>query len=83
MCYYSDPYAVRGIIYFRSENITKRVNNTDCRCLRGKYLGKFFYQLKRIMVIGELKKTSIVLDELIKHRYIINYNTYSMEQSPS
>ena len=28
MFYYGDLYAVREIISFRSENITKRVNNT-------------------------------------------------------
>jgi hypothetical protein len=29
----------------------------DCQCLGGKYLGKFSDQLKKIMVIGELKQT--------------------------
>jgi hypothetical protein len=38
--------------------------------MRGKYLGKFLDQLKKVRLIGESKQTE--LDELIKHRNIIS-----------
>jgi hypothetical protein len=35
---------------------SKKVSYRDSQCLRGKYEGKYLGQLKKIMVIGELKQ---------------------------
>jgi hypothetical protein len=50
--------SVRPVVVYGSETwARKEVLYRDCLCLRGKYLGKFFDQLKKIMVIGGLIQT--------------------------
>jgi len=50
---------------------SKKVLYKNSLCLRGKYLAKYLDQLRKPTVFGELKNEE--LDELIKHRNIINY----------
>jgi hypothetical protein len=48
---------IRPTVFYTVKHGSLKKVYTETLCLRGKYLGKFLDQLKKIMVTGELKQT--------------------------